>query len=202
MSEARTGKRRAASGESARSCDARGPTAPATPLRPALPNSLCSPLSWRVSRTTSSSWPGPFRISQCPLSGVADVGRQTRREQVQRTHGRLAAIDQPVSTGWAFREAHEIAGLERILTLRVGKLGADRFDGTVVDLELGEGGEPYHSAYGREKWLLVLAGPPSLPTRKVRISSRPAISCASRKAQPVLTGWSIAASRPCVRCSC
>jgi uncharacterized cupin superfamily protein len=41
-------------------------------------------------------------------------------------------------------------------------LGADRLDGTAVDLELGEGGEPYHYVYGREKWLLVLTGTPSL----------------------------------------
>jgi uncharacterized cupin superfamily protein len=38
-------------------------------------------------------------------------------------------------------------------------------------------------------------------TRKVRLSSRTAILCASRKAQPVLTGCSIAASRSCARCS-
>ena len=41
-------------------------------------------------------------------------------------------------------------------------LGADRLDGTVVDLEPGEGGEPYQYSYGREEWLLVLAGAPSL----------------------------------------
>ena len=66
---------------------------------------------------------GPVSDQPVPAVRVAAVGRQTRRQQVQRTHGRLAAIDQPVSTGWAFREAHEIAGLELILTLRVGKLG-------------------------------------------------------------------------------
>ena len=43
---------------------------------------------------------------------------------------------------------------------------------------------------------------PACTTHEVRISARPAISCASRKAQPVLTGWSVAASRPCVRCAC
>ncbi len=43
---------------------------------------------------------------------------------------------------------------------------------------------------------------PPCATRKVRITSRPAILCASRKAQPVLTGCSIAASPSCARCSC
>lgn len=38
-----------------------------------------------------------------------------------RAHDRLAAIEQPVSTGWAFREAHKIAGREIILTLRVAQ---------------------------------------------------------------------------------
>jgi uncharacterized cupin superfamily protein len=41
-------------------------------------------------------------------------------------------------------------------------LGADRLDGTVVDVGPGEGSEPYHYTYGREKWLLVLAGAPTL----------------------------------------
>jgi uncharacterized cupin superfamily protein len=31
-----------------------------------------------------------------------------------------------------------------------------------VDLDPGEGSEPYHYVYGREEWLLVLAGTPTL----------------------------------------
>ena len=42
------------------------------------------------------------------------------------------------------------------------ELGGDRLDGTVVDLEPGEESEPYHHVYGREAWLLVLAGAPTL----------------------------------------
>ncbi len=50
-----------------------------------------------------------------------------------------------------------------IATAELGPLlGADRLDGAVVELEPGAGGEPYHYAYGRETWLLVLAGTPSL----------------------------------------
>ena len=41
-------------------------------------------------------------------------------------------------------------------------LGADRLDGTVVELEPAEEGEPYHYTYGREEWLLVLGGTPTL----------------------------------------
>jgi uncharacterized cupin superfamily protein len=41
-------------------------------------------------------------------------------------------------------------------------LGADRLDGTVVDVDPGEGSDPYHYVYGREEWLLVLAGTPIL----------------------------------------
>ncbi len=41
-------------------------------------------------------------------------------------------------------------------------LGADRLDGTVVELDPGEGSEPYHYVHGREQWLLVLAGTPTL----------------------------------------
>jgi uncharacterized cupin superfamily protein len=41
-------------------------------------------------------------------------------------------------------------------------LGADRLDGTVVDVDPGEGSEPYHYVYGREQWLLALAGTATL----------------------------------------
>ena len=41
-------------------------------------------------------------------------------------------------------------------------LGADRLDGTVLDLEPGEGGEEYHYVHGREQWVLVLAGTPTI----------------------------------------
>jgi uncharacterized cupin superfamily protein len=41
-------------------------------------------------------------------------------------------------------------------------VGGDRLDGTVVDLDSGQGSEPYHCVYGREEWLLVLAGTPTL----------------------------------------
>lgn len=41
-------------------------------------------------------------------------------------------------------------------------LGADRLDATVVDLDPGAGSEPYHYVYGREEWLLVLAGTATL----------------------------------------
>ena len=41
-------------------------------------------------------------------------------------------------------------------------LGAERLDGTVVDVDPGEGSEPYHYVFGREEWLLVLAGTPTL----------------------------------------
>jgi uncharacterized cupin superfamily protein len=41
-------------------------------------------------------------------------------------------------------------------------LGAGRLDGTVVDVDPGEGSEPYHYVFGREEWLLVVGGTPTL----------------------------------------
>jgi uncharacterized cupin superfamily protein len=41
-------------------------------------------------------------------------------------------------------------------------LAADRLDATVLELQSGEEGAPYHYVYGRETWLLVLAGTPSV----------------------------------------
>ena len=64
----------------------------------------------------------------------------------------------------------------------------DRLDGTVVDLDSGEGCEPYHYVYGREEWLLVLAGTPILRRPHGEDHLEAGDLCASRKAQPVLIG--------------
>ena len=48
-------------------------------------------------------------------------------------------------------------------TAEVGpRLGAERLDGTLIDLDPGERSEPYHYLYGQEAWLLVLSGTPTL----------------------------------------
>jgi uncharacterized cupin superfamily protein len=41
-------------------------------------------------------------------------------------------------------------------------LQAERLGATVVELEPEEGSEPYHYQYGREEWVLVLTGTPTL----------------------------------------
>jgi uncharacterized cupin superfamily protein len=64
---------------------------------------------------------------------------------------RAEATDPQAPTGGQYRAA------------RLGPLlGAERLDGTVVDVDPGEGCEPYHYVVGREEWLLVLAGTPTL----------------------------------------
>jgi uncharacterized cupin superfamily protein len=42
------------------------------------------------------------------------------------------------------------------------RLGAGRLEGTVLDLDPGASADPYHYVHGREEWLLVLAGTPTL----------------------------------------
>ena len=80
-------------------------------------------------------------------------------------------------------ESHAPTGF-RYRAAKLGpRLGADRLDGTVVELDPGEG-LSYHYVHGREEWLLVLLERPACPTRKARIVSRPAISCATRAAWP------------------
>lgn len=59
-------------------------------------------------------------------------------------------------------DAHAQAG-SRYRAARLGpRLGADRLDGTVVEVDPGDGSEPYHYVFGREEWVLVLAGTPTL----------------------------------------
>lgn len=64
---------------------------------------------------------------------------------------RAQAADQDASKGLR----HRVAGIGPLL-------GADRLDGTVVEMDPGEGAGPYHYVHGREQWLLVLAGTPTL----------------------------------------
>ena len=64
---------------------------------------------------------------------------------------RAEAADPHASTGFRYRAA-QLGPL----------LGAERLDATVVELDPGEGAEPYHYVCGQEEWLLVLAGTPTL----------------------------------------
>jgi len=51
----------------------------------------------------------------------------------------------------------------RARTARLGPLLlAERLEATVVELDPGEGSEPYHYQYGRVEWVLVLTGTPTL----------------------------------------
>jgi uncharacterized cupin superfamily protein len=93
-----------------------------------------------------------------PLEPV-EVVREPKTSPPQPAVNVLAlreeATDPHAPTGFRYRAA------------KVGPLlGADRLDGTVVDLDPGEGSEPYHYVYGREEWLLVMAGTPTLRHRQ------------------------------------
>ena len=110
---------------------------------------------------------------------------------------------QPAVNALALRadaaEPHAPAGF-RYRAAKLGPLlGADRLDGTVVDLDPGEGSEPYHYVYGREEWLLVLAGTPTLrhPHGEDQLEAGDLVCLP--EGRPVLTGCSIAASRWCAR---
>lgn len=59
-------------------------------------------------------------------------------------------------------DPHAPAGFRYRAATLGALLGADQLDGTVVELDPGEGSEPYHYVYGREEWLLILAGTPTL----------------------------------------
>ena len=46
---------------------------------------------------------------------------------------------------------------------RLGKLlGAERLAATICEIDPGQGGAPYHCEHGREEWLLVVSGTPTL----------------------------------------
>jgi uncharacterized cupin superfamily protein len=87
-------------------------------------------------------------------------------EPVEMMHDSVTPPPRPVVHTPAVRgevpDPHLEAGT-RYRTAKLGALlGADRLDGTVIELDPGEGSEPYHYVHGREEWLLVLAGSPTL----------------------------------------
>jgi uncharacterized cupin superfamily protein len=86
-----------------------------------------------------------------PVEIVREPKESPPRPVVNALALRQEAADPHGPTGFRYRAA------------RLGPLlGASRLEGTVVDLDPGEGSEPYHYVHGREEWLLVLAGTPTL----------------------------------------
>jgi uncharacterized cupin superfamily protein len=81
--------------------------------------------------------------------GEGTAGRSEPGEVVREPE---MSPSQPAVNALALRETVELGPL----------LGANRLDGTVADFHPGEGSDPYHYVYGREEWLLVLAGTPTL----------------------------------------
>ena len=54
------------------------------------------------------------------------------------------------------------AGFRSRTAMLAPALGAELLGATVLELDPGEGSAPYHYEYGREEWVLVLAGAPTL----------------------------------------
>ena len=107
------------------------------------------------------------RLGQGQRPGRHPPPKQRRRLLARRGNGGAveAGRDRARAREVAVAAGRERAGPRGRLhgRARLGPLlGADRLDATVVDLDPGEGSEPYHYVYGREEWLLVLAGTPTL----------------------------------------
>ena len=79
-------------------------------------------------------------------------GTAGRSEPVEVVREPEMSPSQPAVNALALRETVDLGP----------RLGANRLDGTVADFDPGEGSDPYHYVYGREEWLLVLAGTPTL----------------------------------------
>ncbi len=56
------------------------------------------------------------------------------------------------------RSTDALAGFRSRAALLASALGAQRLAATVLELDPGEGSAEYHYEYGREEWVLVLAG--------------------------------------------
>jgi uncharacterized cupin superfamily protein len=90
----------------------------------------------------------------------------------------------------------------RARTARLGSLlQAERLGATVAELDPGVGSAPYHYEYGREEWVLVLTGTPTLRHPGARRCWRPARWSASPRVRPALTACSTTASTSHGSCS-
>src|SRR4051794_20329879 len=89
--------------------------------------------------------------SQAPDAVEPNAESSPSRPVINVPTVRTQAPDAQAQAGSRYRAA-ELGSL----------LGADRLDATVLELDPGEGSQPYHYVCGREKWLLVLAGTPAL----------------------------------------
>jgi uncharacterized cupin superfamily protein len=82
----------------------------------------------------------------------AEVAREPERSPPRHTVNVLALRPEPTDPHAPAGSRYQLGPL----------LGAGRLDGTAVDVNPGEASEPYHYVFGREEWLLVVAGTPTL----------------------------------------
>jgi uncharacterized cupin superfamily protein len=98
------------------------------------------------------SGPGGILLRTSAVGYWHGEGTAGRSEPVEVVREPEMSPSQPAVNALALPETTELGPL----------LGANRLDAMVADFDPGEGSDPYHYVYGREEWLLVLAGTPTL----------------------------------------
>jgi hypothetical protein len=99
--------------------------------------------------------------------------------------------------------APHAAARSRYRASELGALvGAARLGGSVVELDPERDPSPTTTSSVRRSGCWSWPVRPRCATRRARHGSMPAISCASMKARPVRTGWSMVGSQSCERSSC
>ena len=128
-------------------------------------------------------------------SGPAEIAREPESSPPQPAVNVLVLRAEPA-------DPHAPTG-SRYRAPKLGLLlGAERLDATVVDVDPGEGSEPYHYVFGREEWLLVLTGTPTLrhPEGEDQLGAGDLVCFPEGPAgaHQILNRG----SRSCARCSC
>ena len=119
--------------------------------------------------------PGAAEVSELnalrlPRAGAVDYwygeGSEAPSDPVDVVREPAVAPSPPVVNALAVpvgvRSSDVPAGLRPRSAMLAPALGAELLSATVLELDPGGGSAPYHYEYGREEWVLVLAGTPAL----------------------------------------
>jgi uncharacterized cupin superfamily protein len=128
------------------------------------------PDSDKISVSPGAAEVGELNALRLPRAGAVDYwygeGSEAPSDPVEVVREPAVVPSPPVVNALAVAvgtPSDDVAvGVRSRSAILAEALGAELLSATVLELDPGEGSAPYHFEYGREEWVLVLAGSPAL----------------------------------------